>query len=54
VSGEPLLDREQIEHAFRLLGDRLAKGGVVADIYVFGGAAMVLAYDGSAPLGTAP
>jgi hypothetical protein len=41
----PLLDREGIEEAFRRLGDRLAKRGVVADIYVFGGAAMALAYD---------
>ncbi len=42
---EPLLDREGIENAFRRLGDRLAKRGVVADIYVFAGAAMALAYD---------
>jgi hypothetical protein len=41
----PLLDREGIEEAFRRLGDRLAQRGVVADIYVFGGAAMALAYD---------
>ena len=41
----PVLDREGIEEAFRRLGDRLAKRGVVADIYVFGGAAMALAYD---------
>jgi len=41
----PLLDRGGIEEAFRRLGDRLAKRGVVADIYVFGGAAMALAYD---------
>ena len=40
-----LLGREGIEEAFRRLGDRLAKRGVVADIYVFGGAAMALAYD---------
>jgi hypothetical protein len=40
----PLLDREGIEEAFRRLGERLAKRGVVADIYVFGGAAMALAY----------
>jgi hypothetical protein len=37
---EPLLDRAGIEEAFRRLGDRLAKRGVVADIYVLGGAAM--------------
>jgi predicted nucleotidyltransferase len=41
----PLLDRAAIEEAFRLLGERLAKRGVVADLYVFGGAAMALAYD---------
>jgi hypothetical protein len=41
----PLLDRAGIENAFRRLGDRLARRGVVADIYVFGGAAMALAYD---------
>ena len=41
----PLLGREAIEEAFRRLGDRLAKRGVVADIYVFGAAAMALAYD---------
>jgi hypothetical protein len=44
-AGDPLLDRSAIEEAFRRLGDRLARRGVVADIYVFGGAAMALAYD---------
>jgi hypothetical protein len=38
----PLLDREGIEEAFHRLGDRLAKRSVIADIYVFGGAAMAL------------
>jgi hypothetical protein len=42
---EPLLDRQRIEEAFRRLGTRLARRGVVADLYVFGGAAMALAYD---------
>ncbi len=42
---DPLLDRSLIEDAFRRLGDRLARRGVIADIYVFGGAAMALAYD---------
>lgn len=42
---DPLLDRSAIENAFRRLGERLAKRGVVADLYVFGGAAMALAYD---------
>ena len=48
----PLLGREGIEEAFRRLGDRLAKRGVVADIYVFGGAAMALAYDSRRARGT--
>jgi hypothetical protein len=39
------LDRAAIEDAFRRLGDRLARRGVVADLYIFGGAAMALAYD---------
>jgi len=42
---EPLLDRELILKAFHKLGDRLARRGVAADVYVFGGAAMALAYD---------
>lgn len=42
---DPLLDRELITEAFRRLGDRLAGRSMVADIYVFGGAAMALAYD---------
>ncbi len=41
----PLLDRAAIQEAFRRLGDRLVRRGVVADIYVIGGAAMALAYD---------
>jgi hypothetical protein len=31
--------------AFTALGDRLARRGVVADVFVVGGAAMALAYD---------
>jgi Nucleotidyltransferase of unknown function (DUF6036) len=42
---DPLLDRSAIENAFRRLGERLARRGVIADLYVFGGAAMALAYD---------
>lgn len=45
MSSDPLLDRAAIEEAFRRLGDRLNQRGVVADLYVFGGAAMALAYD---------
>ncbi|GAA2382205.1 hypothetical protein Cme02nite_53310 [Catellatospora methionotrophica] len=44
-AGDPLLDRVAIEDAFRRLGERLARRGVVADLYIFGGAAMALAYD---------
>ena len=39
----PLLDRVAIQQAFRRLGDRLVRRGVVADVYVIGGAAMALA-----------
>lgn len=42
---DPLLDRAAIENAFRCLGDRLARRGVVADLYIIGGAAMAMAYD---------
>jgi hypothetical protein len=40
-----LLDRSGIEDAFRRLEDRLMRRGVVADLYIFGGAAMSLVYD---------
>ena len=40
-----LLGRAEIERAFTALGERLARRGVVADIFVVGGAAMALAYD---------
>ncbi|WP_052711068.1 DUF6036 family nucleotidyltransferase [Pseudofrankia sp. DC12] len=45
IDSDPLLDRAAIEDAFRRLGERLARRGVVADLYVFGGAAMALAHD---------
>jgi hypothetical protein len=45
TEADPLLDRSAIRDAFRRLGERLARRGVVADIYVIGGAAMALAYD---------
>jgi hypothetical protein len=41
----PLPSRRAIEDAFGRLGDRLVRRGVIADVYVFGGAAMALAYD---------
>lgn len=37
---DPLLDRAAIQDAFGRLGDRLMRRGVIADIYVIGGAAM--------------
>ena len=43
--GSVLLDRAQIEQAFTALGDRLVRRGVVADVFIIGGAAMALAYD---------
>lgn len=45
MTNDPLLDRAAIRQAFRRLGERLQQRGVVADIYVIGGAAMALAYD---------
>ena len=43
--GDVLLGRAELERAFTALGERLARRGVVADIFVVGGAAMALAYD---------
>src|SRR6202453_2688333 len=43
--GDVLLDRVQLERAFTALGERLLRRGVVADIFIVGGAAMALAYD---------
>ncbi|WBB96009.1 DUF6036 family nucleotidyltransferase [Solwaraspora sp. WMMA2080] len=40
-----LMGRAELERAFSSLGDRLVRRGVVADIFVVGGAAMALAYD---------
>lgn len=45
MTNEPILDRASITDALRRLGEKLAYRGVVADLYVFGGAAMALAYD---------
>ena len=41
--GSVLLDRAQLERAFTALGERLVRLGVVADVFVVGGAAMALA-----------
>jgi len=43
--GGVLLDWVQLERAFTALGERLVRRGVVADVFVVGGAAMALAYD---------
>lgn len=40
-----LLGRAELERAFAALGERLACRGVVADVFIVGGAAMALAYD---------
>jgi predicted nucleotidyltransferase len=45
--GDVLLGRAELEQAFTALGERLARRGVVADVFVIGGAAMALAYDAS-------
>jgi hypothetical protein len=40
-----LLGRAELERAFTALGERLARRGVVADVFIVCGAAMALAYD---------
>lgn len=40
-----LFGRAEMERAFTALGERLRRRGVVADVFVVGGAAMALAYD---------
>jgi Nucleotidyltransferase of unknown function (DUF6036) len=43
--GSVLLGRAELEQAFTALGDRLVRRGIVADVFIVGGAAMALAYD---------
>jgi hypothetical protein len=43
--GGILMGRAELERAFTALGERLARRGVIADLFVVGGAAMALAYD---------
>jgi hypothetical protein len=43
--GDVLLGRAELERTFSDLGERLAGRGVVADVFIVGGAAMALAYD---------
>lgn len=42
---EPLLDRATLLDALGQLAERLSARGVVGEVYLFGGGAMVLAYD---------
>src|SRR5262244_2717073 len=44
-AGGILMGRAEIERAFTALGERLVRRGVVADLFIVGGAAMALAYD---------
>jgi hypothetical protein len=44
-AGDVLFGRAEMERALSALGDRLQRRGVVADVFVVGGAAMALAYD---------
>lgn len=42
---ERLLDRKTLRRAFELLAMNLKKAGVIGEVHVFGGAAMVLAFN---------
>jgi predicted nucleotidyltransferase len=44
-TGGVLMGRADLERAFTALGERLVRRGVVADLFVVGGAAMAMAYD---------
>jgi hypothetical protein len=48
VNSDRLLGRQLLERAFGLLADNLRRRGVVGELHVFGGAAMVLAFDARA------
>jgi hypothetical protein len=43
--GGILMGRAELERAFTALGERLARRGVIADLFVVGGSAMSLAFD---------
>lgn len=45
MSEPRLLDRKMVNESFRRLAVRLKRRGIVGNIYVFGGGAMVLAFD---------
>jgi hypothetical protein len=40
MTDDGLMGRAQLERAFAALGDRLVRRGVVADLFIVGGAAM--------------
>ena len=44
-AGSVLFGRAELERAFTALGERLVRGGIVAGIFMVGGAAMALACD---------
>jgi hypothetical protein len=44
-AGDVLFGRAEMERAFTALGERLARRGVVADVFVVCATAMALAYD---------
>lgn len=45
MSGGPLLDRTALLEAFRRLDRALSRRRIAADVFLYGGAAMLLAYD---------
>jgi len=45
MADSPLLSRADIERVLGRLAERLHRRGVTADLYVFGGAAIALAFD---------
>jgi hypothetical protein len=45
MTTDRLLDRDLLRRAFDLLATKLARSRVVGELHVFGGAAMVLAFD---------
>jgi hypothetical protein len=47
--GDLLFGRAELEQACTALGERLARRGVAADVFVVGGVAMALAYDATRP-----
>jgi len=45
MTDDPLLDQAQLREALRRLAERLRHRGVIGNVYLFGGGAMVLAFD---------